>query len=163
MYSQQAQGRRVYTTYTRRSTWTGTEKHPHKRRQHQWPHPDSLSGWAGWRSTGEYIDMHMHKVDSPSSWAQTLSLPSSCPWIPVSLHMDIGATKTAAQLQLLVQTIPQGTYTRAHAQCWSRCSWCPSSQALCPWSPSRNTTHVHISPLETYRIYGLSRWNSAGS
>lgn len=67
------------------------------KRQCKGPHPTPLSGQAGWKSTGEKICRHMYKVDPSSSWAEVLRLPSSCPWVPVSLSAGPWTSKPPRQ------------------------------------------------------------------
>jgi len=51
---------------TRVHTWLATRitdrcsELPHEHRQHQRPHPAPLSGWAGWKSTGENIYIYIY-------------------------------------------------------------------------------------------------------
>lgn len=63
-------------------------EHTLKHRQHQQPHAAPLSAWEEGRFTSENICMcirtYMYRVNLSSNWPQTLNLPSSCPWIPVS-------------------------------------------------------------------------------
>ena len=42
-------------------------EHPHEHREHRQPHPAPLSGWTGWRSSGENIYIHMYYVGPSSS------------------------------------------------------------------------------------------------
>lgn len=49
----------------------------------------SPAGWE-WMSISENTYRQMYKVRASSSWAQTLSLPSSCPWT----HSPAAGTRT---------------------------------------------------------------------
>lgn len=99
------------------------------KRQCKGPHPTPFSGQAGWKSTGEKICRHVYKVDPSSSWAEVLRLPSSCPWIPVSLSAGPWTSKPPRQ--------------QPCCSCWSAHGLDTISWTGAPWS--------HICPLCSHR------------
>lgn len=85
-------------------------------------------GRSGWKSVSAKYT-HIYKIQIPGSWAQTLSLPSSCPRIPVSPMLLApgrrrcwGCSPAPGELQgyrHLARTIsPPHTHTSGFKQHW---------------------------------------------
>ena len=66
----------------------------------------SLLLLSRWRSASENTHRDMYNLDPSSSWAQTLSLPSSCSWISVS---PVTGTWTY-----------ESSRSQLHSSCWYR-------------------------------------------
>lgn len=94
----------MYTTHTHCKQWQPRQTHIKQAHEHkhQQTHPASLS--EGNRGPLVRV-MHAHacKVDSPSSWTQTPSLPCSCPLDPclhTCYHLDIHAFEAIIPVHL---------------------------------------------------------------
>lgn len=64
----------------------------------------SPAGWE-WMSIRENTYIQMYKVRASSSWAQTLSLPSSCPWTQSLQLLAPGHTSSQGYSPTLIWTI----------------------------------------------------------
>lgn len=107
--------------------------------------------------------LHMYNMDLPQKLALTLSFPSSCAWIPVSLFSSTWAYKPLA-LQPLSSCWcrPAHSHTRSHTntQSWLGLPWHP----IVPrFSPLQTHTPAGLAPTHS-RYYSLSRncWHSSG-
>lgn len=159
----------VCTTYTHTAVHTEHRhtEHSHKHRQQKQPCTASICSWGGWRFASENIFMHMnlntylhmYNMDLPQKLALTLSFPSSCAWIPVSLFSSTWAYKPLA-LQPLSSCWcrPAHSHTRSHTNTQS---WLGAPGTL--YSPdSHPYRHTRQQALPLHTLDTIASLETAG-